>query len=57
MIANLVWFAIGFWLACAVIGVLYVRAKRHNESILTVIHADLGGALRRIEAKIDGGEI
>lgn len=57
MIGNLIAFGIGFLAACIIIGVLYVRAKRRNESILTVIHGDLAGSLQRIEAKIDGGSI
>lgn len=57
MIGNLVSFALGAIIASASIAVLYVRTKRHNASILTVIHGDLAGALARIEAKIDGGTI
>lgn len=57
-------FVAGCLVACAASVVLYMRAKRHNESILTVIHGDLSGALQRIEekaqrieSKIDGHSI
>lgn len=57
MITDIICFAIGFVLACGIIAALYVRARRNSESILSVIHGDLAGALGRIEAKIDGGAI
>jgi uncharacterized membrane protein YciS (DUF1049 family) len=55
--SQMIFFALGFLLACIVIGVLYVRAKRKNESVLTLIHSDLATRLQRIEAHFDGGTI